>query len=51
MDVNVQLPKVEMQMSDRQFSQVMIVLELFYEWWLDMEKNGRRTNTFDEKIQ
>lgn len=50
-EVKGQLPKVCFNVSDIQLSQILVILELMYEWVLDKQKNGRRDNIFNEKIE
>lgn len=48
-EVKGQIPKVNIKITDIQLSQMVVFLELIYEWVIDKQKNGRRSNIFDEK--
>ena len=50
-EVKGQLPKIRFDISDVQLSQIIVFVELIYEWVINREKKGTRRNVFTEKIE
>jgi len=47
-ELNVNVSKIDINLSDRQLSQLVFMIQHFYDFALNLDKNGGKTFLFDE---
>ena len=50
-EIKPQFSKLLFVINDKQFSELLVMFELFYEWWLNIMKNGQKEFSYPENIE